>query len=827
MIEVYLKTNTNYDKNGDITLEPTSCIYKDSEKEVTLEHFFDDEGRWKYIEFENVIAAEENGKKKFYRIYNVVRSLYSVTAYARPIFYDLVDKVLIDVRPTLKNGEEALNILLEGTGYTGHSNISELNTSYYVRKNIVEALIGDIDNSFINRWGGEFYCENFDVYINDRIGADNGVRVEFGYNLNEIEEDINIENVVTRIIPVGYDGITLEGNAPWVDSSLINKYTHPKTRVIEFSDVKAKESINDEEGFDTIEEARTELINRCNKLFEDGIDKPAINYKIDMINLANTTAYKDLKMLVEVNKGDTVTCYIKHLDIDVKARVIDYERDLITGEYTYIELGSVVENFFNKQADIQATIDKITNDDGTVNALEVAGVLNAINVKMRAMKDIAQKQDVRALLCEDLDPESPTYGAMCYGTMGFMIASERTLDNKDWNWRTFGTGKGFFADLIVAGTMLADRIRGGVLESIDGSIQIDLSDTSSGIQFKQNGKKAIDILGSIMKFYDWDGEGEAIAQVFSSRLNSDENRTGLVIANKTNSYLTLGYEKDGKFLPYMRFDKDDVDKITNSPLTIFEEIDFQGSQFWFGYGINSIYKAVSDNLVASVKNSFILLDRDSGKYIASFRKGRSYFSDDDKIYLDLTPTYFSFFNNGQAYFWKEKQQEKLWCNYNFTVDKKLHVNGDLAVVGNKNCIQSTKNYGDRLFYSVEDCESYLTDRSMEVFTVEETAEGTYERVILLDNIFKESVRTDTDYTVEILKQGWGDYRIKEQCKDYFVVESDMKDFTFKYVVTAKRRGFENIRLENYYRYTNEIEVSEAASVPLEEVGGGIYANKTN
>lgn len=826
MIEIYLKTNTNYDKNGDITLDPTSCIYKDSEKEVTLEHFLDDEGRWKYIEFENVIAAEENGKKKLYRIYNVIRSLYSVTAYARPIFYDLADKVLIDVRPTLKNGEEALNILLKGTGYTGHSNISKLSTSYYVRKNIVEALIGDIDNSFINRWGGEFYCENFDVYINDRIGSDNGVRVQFGYNLNEIEEDINIENVVTRIIPVGFNGITLEGDTPWVDSSLISKYTRPKMRVIEFSDVKVKENPDDEEGFDTIEEARAELIRRCKNLFDEGIDKPTVNYKIDMINLENTTAYKDLKMLVEVNKGDTVTCYIKHLDIDVKARVIDYERDLITGEYTYIELGSVVENFFNKQADIEATVNKITNPDGTVNALEVAGVLNAINVKMRAMKDIAQKQDVRALLCEDLDPESPTYGAMCYGTMGFMIASERTQDNRDWNWRTFGTGKGFFADLIVAGTMLADRIRGGVLESIDGSIQIDLSDTSSGIQFKQNGKKAIDILGSIMKFYDWDGEGDAIAQFFSSRLNSDENRTGLVIANKTNSYLTLGYERNGLFYPYIRLDKDNADKITNSPITIFEEIDFKGSQVWFGYGINSLYKTVGDDLAASILNNFLIIDRGTGKIINLFKNGRTYFSSNDKIYFDATPKYFSFFDDGQAYFWKEKQQEKLWCNYDFTVDKKLHVNGDLAVVGNKNCIQPTKNYGDRLFYSVEDCESYLTDRSMEVFTVEETAEGTYERVILLDNIFKEAVRTDTDYTVEILKQGWGDYRIKEQCKDYFVVESDMKDFTFKYVVTAKRRGFENIRLENYYRYTNEIEVGEGASVP-EEVGGGIYANKTN
>lgn len=151
MVEIYVKTNTDYNKNGDITLTPTSCTYKDSEKELVLEHIQDVEGRWKYIAFENVIAAEENEIKKLYRIYNVVKSLNSVTAYARPIFYDLIDKVLLDVRPTEKSGQEALNIILADTGFKGHSNILSLNTSYYVRKNIVEALIGDANNAFINR----------------------------------------------------------------------------------------------------------------------------------------------------------------------------------------------------------------------------------------------------------------------------------------------------------------------------------------------------------------------------------------------------------------------------------------------------------------------------------------------------------------------------------------------------------------------------------------------------------------------------------------------------------------------------------------------------
>lgn len=346
MIEIYLKSNTNYENNGDITLQPISCKYNDGEKTITLEHQIDDIGRWKYINTDNVLSSDITGKKVLYRIFNIIKDIYTITAYARPLFYDLIDKILLDVRPTNMTGQDALNYILKDTPFTGHSNITTVNTSYYVRKNIVQAIVGDDENSFLNRWGGEFYCENFDVYVNEQIGADNGVRVEFGYNLNSIEEEINLEDVATRIIPVGYDGLMLEGDTPWVDSPSINKYANIKERVITFEEVKVKESEEDEEGFNTIEEARAELIRQCNLLFENGIDKPTVNYKIDMIDLSNTTAYKDFKVLVDVNKGDTVTCYIKHLDIDVKARVIDYERDLITGEYTYIELGNVISNFF-------------------------------------------------------------------------------------------------------------------------------------------------------------------------------------------------------------------------------------------------------------------------------------------------------------------------------------------------------------------------------------------------------------------------------------------------------------------------------------------------
>ena len=831
MIEVYKSTNTNFDFNGDMVLKPSLCdleVELNGMIEVTLEHPYDKLGRWKYIEEDNIIRVPYPGKQEgqLFYIYDKDKGMTGVKCKARHIFFDLASEVLVDCRPTNCNGKEALRKMLAGTGFTGHSDIVSINTAHYIRKHIAnEALISDDENSFINKWGGELDVDNFNVYMNNRTGGEYGVTFKYGRDLINLNENSNIDSIITRIIPVGFNGITIPET--YVESALIDKYRKVKTDVVKFDYIKVKESPEDEEGYDTLEEAQEALREAAKELFNDGLDKLLYQLDLEVTKLENTLKYEDYKDILTTGLGDTVG--VEHIDIgiDIKTRVIKFTYDCIKEKYKSITIGNYIENDIDRQNSVESTLDKITNADGTVNAVEVAGILNAVNVKMRAMKDIAQKQDVRALLCEDLDPESPTYGAMCYGTMGFMIAEERTQDNRDWNWRTFGTGKGFFADLIVAGTMLADRIRGGVLQSIDGSLELDLRESSKGMQFKRNGKKAIDIAGTTIKFFDWDGEDDAVALIYSTRIRRDENKLGLAIANKKNRSISIAYEADDNFYSYMRFDMDNSDKITNSPITIFKETDFKGSQIWFGYGSNSIYKAKSDNLIANVKNGFIVLDRETAKSIALFKNGRTYFSKNDKVYCDLTPEYFAFFKEGKAYFWKDLNQDKIWCTYDFVADRDFHVNRNFTVSGTKNCIQPTENYGERLFYSVEDCENYLTDRSMEVFNVEKTEEGTYERIILLDNIFKEAVRIENDYTIEIFKQGWGDYRIKEQTKDYFIVEADREDFTFKYVVTAKRRGFEDKRLEEFFKHENYTDIKEKSNLSVEEFGGVAYEHEDN
>lgn len=508
MIEVYVKGNEDYESNGDMTLTPTTCEVELSVEgiaELTLEHPIDDLGRWEYLVNDNVIAAPTPySKKQLFRIYDYTKTETEVTAYARHIFYDSAGEMLVDVRPTDKTGQEALDIILSGTKYKAKTNIKTRSTAYYIRKNIMEAIGGDSENSFINRWGGERMYDNFTVIINDRLGGDYGACAEFGRNMTGIEADISIDDVVTRIIPVSYNGHTLEGEEPWIDSPIIGSYANPRAAVIKFEDVKLLEDCQEgEEGFSTLELLREELKRRCTKEYENGLDKPKVNYKVDLVEVANTEDYKDYKKLTTIGIGDDVLTKDRKLKINVTARCIRLVYDCIEEENAEVELGNFIENYFDKTTSAADIIQKVTREDGTLKAEEVYGKIDAVKAQLKAQRDISQPSEVRAVIFEDLVEGSPTYGAMSIGTMGFCIASERTADGKDWDWKTFGTGSGFYADYICVGQLDGALIKADSIqaESISinykKSVETHISEAVNTVE--RNYKNDIDGLKSDFK----------------------------------------------------------------------------------------------------------------------------------------------------------------------------------------------------------------------------------------------------------------------------------------------------------------------------------------
>lgn len=473
MIDLYNPGNDKFDQNGDMTLFPISA---NIEAEINgtwsaeIEHPIDPEGRWKYIQEEAVVRLPSFNGKQLFRIKRKEKTEIGVRAVLIPIFFDAKDDCFLeDVRPTDRTGEEALHMMCSSNKkYTGKSDIKIRTTAYYQAKNLVEALFSDDENSFLNRWGGEALFDNFSVTINKKIGTDQEIKIRYGKNISEngISEEVDTSSVVTRIYPRGYNGRTMQ-EKKYIDSPNLYKYPNVKNAVMKFEDVKMIEdaSEDDEKSIvcNTQEEFDKELEKKCQQQFENGLDSPKVEININMVLLENTDLYEELKPIESVHLGDSVDCKHAKLDITTKARVIYLKYDCLTKKVINVKIGQFQYNFLTDMSSTIQKVEETIRPDGTLKANKVYGIIDGVKAQMHIQSTKAKKTKEKAFLSEDLDMESETYGAMCWGSMGFMIADSKKQDGT-WDWKTFGTGKGFFADLIVAGTMLADRIRGGILE---------------------------------------------------------------------------------------------------------------------------------------------------------------------------------------------------------------------------------------------------------------------------------------------------------------------------------------------------------------------------
>lgn len=469
MIQIYNPGNTDYAHNGDAVLLPTTATVHpilNGAWEASLEHPIDQGGRWRQIVNGAVVKMPSFNGDQMFRVKQVEKMDSGISATMEPIFMDAMDDCfLIDVRPTNQNGQQALNLMTAPNAkYSASSNITKVSTAYYQFKNLIEAINGGDDNSFVNRWGGEILFNNYQVVINERVGGDYEVELRYGKNIpvDGLTEDADIRDVVTRIYPKAYNGHTMTNNG-YVDSPLIESYPTVKARTITFSDVKMREDAqeDDEENgvivCDTQSELDAALTQRCNEQYNAGLDKPTVSISADMVLLSNTEQYKDYSVLEEVSLGDTVHCINNHLGIVTDARVIELEYDCIHKRVLSVELGDFRYNYFNDVSASVSRIDSVIRADGTIMADKIAGFINGIAAQLRIQSTVAEKVDGIAFRVEDLDPNSPTYGCMVWGTQGIQISKQRTADGKDWDWTTAMTASGLMAQIIVAG-VLSDKL---------------------------------------------------------------------------------------------------------------------------------------------------------------------------------------------------------------------------------------------------------------------------------------------------------------------------------------------------------------------------------
>lgn len=544
MIQLYKPTNTDYTKNGDMTLFPTSAevsVELNGTWEASLSHPIDEDGRWQYIVDEAVVKMPSFNGEQLFRIKQKTKTDSGVTVTMEPIFMDAMeDCYLVDVRPTSKNGQQALDLMTAANSkYEGESNISKVSTAYYMDKNLIEAINSDDENSFVNRWGGEILFDNFKVIINEKIGSDHGVEVRYGKNLpiNGIQEEVDFRDVKTRIYPKAYNGYKMTGNG-YVDSPLVDSYPTIKVASITFDDVKMRADAVEDEADNVIicdnqSELDAALTERCEQQYELGLDKPKITLSIDMVLLHNTENYKEYENLETVSLGDTIHCIHNNLNIKTDARVIKLKYNSLLKTIDSVVLGDFSYNYFDNVSAGINRIDNVVRKDGSIIAEQIKGFIDGAIAQLRVQSTIAKKQETRAILFEDLDPESDMFGAMALGTQGLEISRQRTADGREWEWTTALTAEGLIANVIVAG-VISDKFRKSFWNLNTGELEM------SGV-FKQyndeTGFISISIEDHEVFLFDYRNNGKHAGSV--GTLHQGE-QVGVGLWTRESGFVTLG-----------------------------------------------------------------------------------------------------------------------------------------------------------------------------------------------------------------------------------------------------------------------------------------------
>ena len=375
MIKVFSITDKIYNSNGDKIIQPTKAVVH---KEDNGAFYLDIEAPLIYDEYlqpNNILVAPTPQGEQAFRISNVEKTRRKISFKANHVFYDSKDYLIEDSYVVEKSCNDALDHLNNATSdlspFTTLSNITSINSYRCVRKSLYEAI-----NVVLERWGGHLVRDNWNIQVRDTIGQDNGVVVRYAKNLKSITATYNWDNVVTKLLPVGKDGILLNELDP--DASLYvesgTQYDIPYTKTVSFNQEINEDDYKDEDTGIVDENAYKQaliddlLVQATTYVNENST--PEVNYTLS----ANVEKVSDI--------GDRIEVTDEYLGIDVFTRIISYDYDCILGKYKELSFGNFTQTLSGLMNTINTETEKIVEENNQTLRVTLGNELDEATSKI-------------------------------------------------------------------------------------------------------------------------------------------------------------------------------------------------------------------------------------------------------------------------------------------------------------------------------------------------------------------------------------------------------------------------------------------------------------
>ena len=466
MIRVFEATETNFNHNENL-IRPYSAVVEERANgmyELTIEAPLEYNNILKEW---NIVQAPTSNDLQLFRIHTVVKTLDMLIIYASHIFYDLNNNFLDNIRPTNMNTSQVLNHILANTkdthSFVGFSDVNRVFNANYVRKSPVEAIMSG-DNAVLNRWGGFLIRDNFNIKIVNS-GRDNGYKIEYGKNILGVDVEIDLNDVVTRVMPTWVNDTNVVQYLPerYIDSPIISNYPFPITKELRLT---LTESLSDL----PLSELHDYVKNYVEKQWKIGLDKPKINIKVDFLELSNFEEYKEYSFLETLQQYEKVQIKIPKLDLELESVVIFNEYDCLEEKFTKLELGNFKTDLATSQKNFFELQETINSEDFLTGAINNAtNLITGNNGGYVVLKTDANNKPYEILIM-DTDNIQTALKVWRWNKNGLGFSNNGY--SGPYNTAITNDGK-IVADFILAGILNGNLIRTGAIEGGTVSWNLD------------------------------------------------------------------------------------------------------------------------------------------------------------------------------------------------------------------------------------------------------------------------------------------------------------------------------------------------------------------
>lgn len=492
MIKLFGATDKLYTTNGDIVLQTTKAKVH---KEDNGDFYISVEAPLTYIDNlvpNNIIVANTPQGEQAFRITNVENTRTKIKIKAYHVFYDSENYLIQDSYVVDKNCNDALDHLNSSTDntspFTTISDITKIASYRCVRKSLYEAI-----QTLLERWGGHLVRDNWTIGIRANIGQDNGVTIRYGKNLKNIKATYNWDNVVTKLMPVGKDGLLLNATDPtasvYIESATQYEIPYTKTVTFDQSNIVEDDYKNDQGVLD--EEAYTQAL--VNDLAEQGQ-----NYlNINSIPVVNYTLSANVEKVSDI--GDTIQVVDEKLGINILTNIISYEYDCILDKYTQIEFGNFVPTLSGLMNNISSQTQQIIDESNATLQITLGQELQEAQDKIwNALGSSYVIYEGDKILVVDSLPKETARNVIMINNGGIAFGQNGINGNFNSAWTIDNV---LNMEQINVINLTADLIKGGTLKlgnNLNQNGQLEVYDEANSLiaQLNKDGLKMYGVDGS-------------------------------------------------------------------------------------------------------------------------------------------------------------------------------------------------------------------------------------------------------------------------------------------------------------------------------------------